>query len=104
MAREMTLFGDETTDKSAGPAPFAAYPKTEVKPLDSLQKFEEKIGAAIEKVKALKEEKSVLERKIRELESMLNDKIQEIEALRSEKRSISGQIEDLINELETIEI
>ncbi len=76
----------------------------EVLPLDRLKNLEEKIASAIERVKALKEEKSLLERKIRELESLLNEKSQEIEAMKLEKSSIGSQLEELLNELDTIEI
>jgi len=71
--------------------------------LDRLKNLETKITAAVEKVKALKEEKSVLERKIRELEAVVNEKNIEIESLRSEKSSIGSQIQELLDELETIE-
>lgn len=71
--------------------------------MDRLKNLEASITAAVEKVKTLKEEKSVLERKVRELETLLNEKSLEIEALRSEKKSIGSQIEGLLAELETIE-
>ena len=72
--------------------------------MDRLKNLEEKITAAVERVKALKEEKTLLERKIRDLEALLNDKNQEIEAMKSEKSSIGSQLEELLNELDTIEI
>jgi chromosome segregation ATPase len=75
----------------------------EVLPLDRLKNLEEKITGAVERVKALKDEKSLLERKVRDLESLLNEKNQEIEALRSEKSSIGNQIAELLNQLEAIE-
>jgi chromosome segregation ATPase len=45
-----------------------------------------------------------LERKIRELENLLNEKNQVIESLTAEKTSIKSQVEELLNELETIEL
>lgn len=76
----------------------------EEQPLDRLKDLDEKISNAVSKVKALKEEKAVLERRIRELEAQLNKKDEEIEKLSSEKNGIKNQIEDLLNELETLEI
>ncbi len=76
----------------------------EDKPLDRLKDLDEKIASAISKVKALKEEKILLEQRVRELEAQLKEKNQEIERLSSEKFAIKGQIEDLLNELETIEL
>jgi len=72
--------------------------------LDRLKNLEEKITAAVERVKALKEEKSLLERKIRDLESLLDERNQEVETLKSERNSIGSQLEELLNELDTIEI
>jgi chromosome segregation ATPase len=72
--------------------------------LDRLKNLEEKITAAVERVKALKEEKTLFERKIRDLESLLEEKNREIEAMKSEKSSIGSQLEELLHELETIEI
>ncbi len=72
--------------------------------MDRLKNLEQKITAAVERVKALKEEKTLLERKIRDLESLLDEKNREVEALKSEKSSIGSQLEELLNELETIEL
>ncbi len=72
--------------------------------MDRLKNLEEKITAAVERVKALKEDKALLERKIRDLESLLDERNQEIETLKSEKSSIGSQLEELLNELDTIEI
>ncbi len=69
-----------------------------------LKTFEEKITYAVEKVKILKEEKSSLEKRIGELESIIGSKDQEIEKLTSERVNIKAQIEDLFNELESIEL
>ncbi len=72
--------------------------------MDRLKNLEEKITAAVEKVKALKEEKNVLEKRIKDLETMLNEKSQEIEWLRSEKSSIGNQLEELLHELDALGI
>lgn len=72
--------------------------------MDRLKSLEEKIAAAVEKVKTLKEEKTVLERSNRELQTLLDEKSQELETLKAEKTSIRGQVEELLNELETLEI
>ena len=76
----------------------------EVPPLDRLKNLEEKIASAVEKVKALKEEKILHERKIRDLEALLEERNHEVQALKSEKKNIGSQLEELLNELETIEI
>jgi chromosome segregation ATPase len=106
MGWEKTLFDDDT---SRGESSYennndSSTIKKEVLPLDRLKNLEEKITAAVEKVKALKEEKNLLERKIRDFENLLNEKNREIETLRSEKSSIGNQLQELLSELETIEI
>jgi chromosome segregation ATPase len=73
-------------------------------PLDRLKNLEEKIASVVDRVKALKEEKTVLEKRISELEAMLDEKNQEIESLKSEKTSIKSQVDELLEELETLEI
>jgi chromosome segregation ATPase len=78
--------------------------RKEVAPLEKLKILEEKIATTIERVKTLKEEKVLLEKRIKELEGLLNEKNQEVEQLRSEKSLVKSQIEGLLNELETIEI
>jgi len=106
MGREKSLFDDfssmheraESSDN--GPSNILR----EVLPLDRLRNLEEKIAMAVERVKALKEEKTVLEKKIKDMETILNAKNQEIEALRSEKSSIGNQIQELLTELETLEV
>ncbi len=105
MVAKKGLFDDHVPDGAPAEAPTteSSETKREVLPLDRLINLEAKITAAVEKVKALKEEKSLLERKIRELETLLNDKNNEIESLRSEKKSIGSQIEELLSELETLE-
>jgi chromosome segregation ATPase len=92
-----TLFDDNTFSESPNS-------KKEEKPLNRLKNLDEKITSAVSKVKALKEEKVVLERRIRELEAQLAEKNQEVERLSSEKAAIKNQVEDLLNELETLEI
>ncbi|HZV46014.1 MAG TPA: cell division protein ZapB [Thermodesulfovibrionales bacterium] len=71
--------------------------------MEKLKSFEDKISTAIERVKTLKEEKTLSERKIRDLERLLDEKSQEVEHLRSEKNAIKGQLESLLSELETLE-
>src|SRR4030042_6042123 len=78
--------------------------KKEAMPLEKLKSLENKIATAIERVKTLKEEKTNMERKIKELEGLLNEKNQEVDQLRSEKTVIKSQIEALLNEVETIEL
>jgi FtsZ-binding cell division protein ZapB len=72
--------------------------------VDVLKTFEDKIAYAVEKVKVLKEENSSLKKRINELENDIKLKDNEIEKLSTEKTSIKSQIEDLLNELETIEL
>ncbi|MCL0038224.1 hypothetical protein M1N10_04325 [Thermodesulfovibrionales bacterium] len=72
--------------------------------MEMLQAFQEKISYAVEKVKALKEEKDNLERRISELEEVFRLKDQEIERIASENSSIRSQLESLLNELELIEL
>jgi hypothetical protein len=76
----------------------------EVKPLEKLKNLEDKISTAIERVKTLKEEKSLSERRIKELERLVDEKNQELEQLRSEKNSMKGQLEALLSEIETLEL
>jgi chromosome segregation ATPase len=104
-----TLFDDDACrEESAGGAKgdsstiYTDY--TEVRPLDRLKNLEEKITTAVERVKALKEEKTNLEKKIKDLQALLDEKSQEVESLKSEKRSIGSQLEELLSELETTEI
>jgi chromosome segregation ATPase len=76
----------------------------EDKPLNRLKNLDEKIAGAVSKVKALKEEKVLLERRIQELEARLDEKEQEVEKLSSEKTAIKSQLEELLNELETLDV
>lgn len=89
-----TLFDDETF----------THATKEDKPLNRLKNLDEKIAGAVNKVKALKEEKVLLERKIKELETRLDEKNQEVERLSSEKTAIKSQLEELLNELETLDV
>ena len=73
-------------------------------PLERLRDLDKKIADAINKVKTLKEEKVLLERKIKELEARLDEKNQEVERIASEKTGIKTQIEELLNELEGLDI
>ncbi len=71
--------------------------------MERLRNLEEKIAVAVERVKALKEEKTLLEKKIREYEQILNQKNMEIESMKSEKSSIGTQLEELLAELDTLQ-
>jgi len=107
MAWKASLFDDEPlapSSFSSGEAPAHISKSKEVAPVERLKNLEEKIATAVDRVKALKEEKLSLERKIRELESLLEDKNREVESLREEKTSIKSQVEELLEELETLEI
>jgi chromosome segregation ATPase len=72
--------------------------------LDRFKNLEEKIANAISRVKELKEERTVLERKIRELEELLNEKSREIERLSSEKITVKNQVEELLQELDALNL
>ena len=72
--------------------------------MNMLNTFEEKITYAVEKIKMLKEEKNNLGKQIEKLESMIRSKDNEIDKLMVEKASIKTQIEDLFNELDSIEL
>jgi septal ring factor EnvC (AmiA/AmiB activator) len=89
-----SLFDDET---------FANVTK-EDKPLNRLKNLDEKIAGAVNKVRALKEEKVLLERRIKELETRLDEKNQELERLSDEKAAIKSQLEELLHELETLDV
>ena len=105
MMPEKTLFDDDPDEGEPEiPAEISHDRKKEAAPLERLKNLEEKITTVVERVKALKEEKSALEKKIRELEGLLNEKNRTIESLTAEKTSIKTQVEDLLTELETIEL
>jgi len=70
--------------------------------LERLKSLEDKITTAIDRVKSLKEEQFIMQRRIKELEGILNEKNEEIEQLRYEKDIIRNQIEGLLDELETL--
>ncbi|MCE5313000.1 MAG: cell division protein ZapB [Nitrospiraceae bacterium] len=72
--------------------------------MDLLKTFDEKIATAVEKVKALKDENAELKLKLREFETLLSIKDDELQRLSGEKSSIRSQIEDLLDELDSIEI
>lgn len=102
------LFDDNIPDRTqrAPDAPEADFRKREKEgtSLDRLKNLEDKIAGAISKVKALKEEKLLLERKIKELEELLNEKNREVERLASEKFTVKAQVEELLNELEALDL
>lgn len=116
------LFGDIITEESAKSqnkkfkdipdalgsqrSPESQFPKyhKEGEPLDRLKDLDGKIANALNKVKALKDEKLALERRVRELEEQLNEKNLEIQRLSSEKLVIKDQIGELLDELETLEL
>ncbi|MBM4128485.1 MAG: cell division protein ZapB [Nitrospira sp.] len=97
MVLKKTLFDDnQFTEKPA-------EARKEAVPLERLKELEDKIAQTIERVKTLKEEKAMMEKRIRELERLLDEKNQEIELLRSEKNDVRNQIESLLSELEVLE-
>lgn len=71
--------------------------------LERLKEVDNKIAAAISKVRTLKEEKLILEKMVSELEAQLDLKNQEVANLSSNNIAIKSQIEELLNELETLE-
>jgi predicted nucleic acid-binding Zn-ribbon protein len=98
MVFKKTLFDDNQHMDQDQPKNFTK----EDKPLEKLKSLEDKISTAIERVKTLKEDKSLLERRIKELEKLLDEKNQELEQLRTDKGAIKGQLEALLNEIETL--
>jgi chromosome segregation ATPase len=105
MVWKASLFDDEPmAPSSIGSGQTPSHLCKEVAPVDRLINLEEKIATAVDRVKALKEEKISLERKIRELEALLNDRNREVESLKNEKTLIKSQLEELLEELETLEI
>ncbi len=76
----------------------------EARTLDQLKNLDGKIVEAIVKVKSLKEDKAKLEARVKELEGMIAEKDEEIKGLSEEKEDVRGQIADLLEELEGIEI
>lgn len=71
--------------------------------METFKKLETQISTAIEKIKALKEEKTSLERRVHQLESALDEKTREIDGLAEERVSIRTQIEGLLEELNGLE-
>ena len=98
MVSKKTLFDDNQVNDQSSAL------RKEVTQLEKLKILEDKIAATIERVRTLKEEKALMERRIKELEELLNEKNQDIEQLRSEKNIVKSQIEGLLTELETIGI
>jgi len=98
MVFNRTLFDDDqVTDQPQNG-------KKEAMPLEKLKTLEDKISSAIERVKTLKEEKAVTDRRIKELEHLLDEKNEEVEQLQGEKNSIKNQLESLLHEIETLEL
>jgi chromosome segregation ATPase len=69
-----------------------------------LNTFEEKITYAVEKIKMLKDEKNNLAKQMEDLERTIKSKDNEIDKLMLEKASIKTQLENLFNELDSIEL
>jgi FtsZ-binding cell division protein ZapB len=65
---------------------------------------EEKIMKALEKVRALKEEKLALEQSNLALQEAVQVRDREIERLNTEKTGVREQIEGLLTELESFEL
>lgn len=101
MVLQKTLFNDENDEKDKE---HLRELKKEVKPLEKLKTLEDKIANAIDKVKTLKEEKMITERRIQELEGLLNEKNIEIEQLKTERNLVKSQLEALLNEIEALEV
>jgi uncharacterized coiled-coil DUF342 family protein len=97
MVLQKTLFDDNQHENHSEDF------EKEVTPLDKLRSLEDKIATAIERVKTLKEEKAITDRKIQELEEMLDEKNQELQQLRAEKNLVKTQLETLLGEIESIE-
>jgi uncharacterized protein involved in exopolysaccharide biosynthesis len=66
--------------------------------------FEDKIALALDKVRGLKDERDTLEKRLNELEKTAAAKDQEIEKLKAEKTTARQQLEDFLNELESIRL
>jgi len=71
-------------------------------PVERLKSLENKITAAIEKVKTLKEEKGDLLEKLKEYENLIQEKNREIDRLSTERDTIRSQVEELLSELESL--
>lgn len=72
--------------------------------MEIVKALEEKISYVVEKVKDLKEEKSMLQQKIIQLEDIIKIKDREIEQLNTEKTTVKEHIEDLLKELDSMEL
>lgn len=71
-------------------------------PVERLKNLEDKISAAIDKVKSLKEEKGDLLLKLKEYEDLIREKNGELDRLSAERDSIRSQVEELLSELESL--
>lgn len=74
----------------------------EAKQLDKLKELDNKIAGAVNKVRALKEEKMRLETKVTELEGQLSKKDRELAGITSDNLEIKNQLRELLNELDTL--
>lgn len=72
--------------------------------MEIVKALEEKISYVVEKVKDLKEEKSMLQQKIIQLEDIIKIKDREIEQLNTEKATVKENIEDLLKEIDSMEL
>lgn len=70
--------------------------------MERLKNLEDKISAAIDKVKSLKEEKGDLLLKLKEYEDLIREKNGELDRLSAERDSIRSQVEELLSELESL--
>lgn len=109
------LFKDlEEEQTPAKPKAHAKHPAKQATPqmqvkkedgaLDPIVELKGKLALVIEKVKSLKEEKIRLESRVLELEGMLSKKDAEIKAASMDKHNIREQINELLNELESIQL
>ncbi len=71
--------------------------------METLKNLESQISLAIEKIRDLKEAKTALERRTRDLEAAVDRKNEEIQNLTNEKNGIKAQIENLLGELQDLE-
>jgi len=72
--------------------------------LERLKSLEGKIASAIEKVKSLKDENRILLERMDEYERSIRERDEEIAHLRAERDSIRQQVQEMLEEFETLEI
>lgn len=92
------------TMRDTDAAALSKQAKKEDGALDPIIELKSKLALVIEKVKSLKDEKARLENRVQELEGLLAKKDGEIEAASMDKHNIKEQINDLLNELESIQL